>query len=95
MQRDYIAKNLCINRFDMIPLCKGKCYLTQQLKENEKREQNLPDVKHKDVQLFFQNNIHVYIDKAISSEREHFTLDKENFLSSDLIFSVFHPPKAA
>ncbi len=53
-QRDYISKNLCINRFDAIPVCKGQCYLTKQLQENEKKEQNLPDLKQKEIQLFFK-----------------------------------------
>lgn len=54
IQRDYIAENLCVNRFDKIPICKGQCYLNKQLKENEKQEQKLPDLRQKEIQLFFQ-----------------------------------------
>ena len=38
IQQDYIAQNLCINRFDAIPVCKGQCYLKKQLKTNENQE---------------------------------------------------------
>jgi len=40
INREYIASNLCINRFDKIPTCKGQCFLNNELgkeqKENKK-----------------------------------------------------------
>jgi hypothetical protein len=36
INRDYIAKNICINRFDKIPTCKGQCFLDNQLNKQEK-----------------------------------------------------------
>lgn len=94
-QRDYISKNLCINRFDAIPICKGQCYLTKQLKENEKKEQNLPDLKQKEIQLFFQNDLSFEFEKAIFEERLNTLNYKDNFISSEYLFSVFHPPQTA
>jgi len=94
-QRDYISKNLCINRFDEIPVCKGQCYLTKQLKENEKKEQNLPDLKQKEIQLFCQNNLSLEFPKTIFEERLNTLHTKDNFLSSEYLFSVFHPPQNA
>jgi len=92
-QRDYISKNLCVNRFDAIPVCKGQCYLTKQLKENEKKEQNLPDLKQKEIQLFCQNNLSFELPKTILVERLNTLNFKDNFLSSDYLFSVFRPPQ--
>jgi hypothetical protein len=92
-QRDYISKNLCINRFDAIPVCKGQCYLNKQLKENEKKEQNLPDLKQKEIQLFCQNNLSFEFPKTILEERLNTLNFKDNFLSSDYLFSVFRPPQ--
>jgi len=43
--RDFIAQNLCINRFDKIPVCKGQCYLEKQLKEKEEKEEKIPSLK--------------------------------------------------
>ena len=94
-QRDYISKNLCINRFDAIPVCKGQCYLTKQLKENEKKEQNLPDLKQKEIQFFFQNDLSFEFEKAIFEERLNTLNYKDNFISSEYLFSVFHPPQTA
>ncbi|MCL9769948.1 hypothetical protein NAT47_05920 [Flavobacterium sp. HXWNR69] len=39
INRDYIAKNICINRFDKIPTCKGKCYLDSELSKEQKENQ--------------------------------------------------------
>ncbi len=36
INRDYIAKNICINKFDKIPTCKGQCFLDNQLNKQEK-----------------------------------------------------------
>lgn len=95
VQRDQISKNLCVNRFDAIPVCKGQCYLTKQLKENEKKEQNLPDLKQKEIQLFCQNNLSFEFPKTIFEERLNTLHYKNNFLSSGYLYSVFHPPQNA
>lgn len=42
INRDYIASNLCINRFDKIPTCKGQCFLTKELnKEQNENKRNI------------------------------------------------------
>lgn len=55
INQDYIVKNVCINRFDTIPICNGKCYLEYKLKANDKQEQKYPTVTYKEVQLFLQH----------------------------------------
>lgn len=92
-QRDYISQNLCINRFDAIPVCKGQCYLNKQLKENEKKEQNFPDLKQKEVQLFVENDFSFEFKKSTISEKLNSPNYKDNYLSSEFLFSVFHPPQ--
>ena len=47
INRDYIAKNVCINRFDAVPICNGKCYLESKLTANDKQEQQFPNVTYK------------------------------------------------
>ena len=39
LNRDFIAENICINRFDKIPTCKGLCYLDSQLSKEQKETQ--------------------------------------------------------
>lgn len=55
INRAYIETNICINRFDKIPLCKGSCYLEKTLTENEKKQQEQPTLKMGQVVLFFEN----------------------------------------
>ncbi len=95
VQREYISQNLCVNRFDAIPICKGQCYLSKQLKENEKKEQNFPNLKQKEIQLFFSVKISFDFDKKIFEEESNAPIHKNNFLSSEFLFSVFHPPQIA
>lgn len=94
--RDYIAENICINRFDQMPVCKGQCFLNKQLKETQKQEQKLPDLKGKEIQLFlnipelaYYEPVCFYQEFSKPDILPDFTLIKK--LSS----SIFHPPKVA
>ena len=42
LNQDYIAKNLCENRYRPKLNCKGNCVLMKKLKQEEKKEQNTP-----------------------------------------------------
>ncbi len=43
LQKDFISKNWCINRFEPVTTCAGKCYLTKKLTEQDQQEnQQLP-----------------------------------------------------
>jgi len=94
--RDYISENICINRFDKIPVCKGQCFLNQKLKENQKQEQKLPDLKGKEIQLFCNaidytpNNPLLFFQESPRPDIiPDFTLIKK------LSTFIFHPPKLA
>lgn len=94
--RTYIAENICINRFDKIPVCKGQCFLNEKLQETQKQEQKFPDVKGKEIQLFCNtidyspNKPLVFFQESPQPDsRPDFTLIKK------LPSSIFHPPKWA
>lgn len=94
LQRDYIAKNLCVNRFDAIPICKGQCFLNNELNKNQRnQEKNFPDLKFKEIQLFISN---ISLPKICVTQQDGeiitFQHTKEYPLSI-FLFSVFHPPK--
>lgn len=93
IQQDYIAKNICVNRFDLIPICAGQCFLTNQLKKSDKQEQNIPDIKLKDTQLFFIQtfNFTLHFPKtSVSRPIQYF--QSKNPINA-FIGSVFHPPR--
>ncbi|QJB37383.1 hypothetical protein HF324_05765 [Chitinophaga oryzae] len=54
LNRNRIASTLCVNRFEQIPVCRGICYLQQKLEENEHQQDRAPELKHKEVLLFFE-----------------------------------------
>lgn len=94
LNRDYIAENLCVNRFDAIPLCKGQCYLEKELKKNEQRqEQHFPDLKQKEIQLFQPTFFAFQFTKVLFLQEEnHWSIEPE-FNPSEFQLSVFHPPR--
>jgi hypothetical protein len=90
INKDYIAKNLCVNRNKPKMHCNGKCHLMKQLKKEEKKEE-VPNIKDKNEQVQI-------------SEKKNFSFLGQNipddfsqyyFISnySKPCFSIFHPPK--
>ncbi|WPQ60663.1 hypothetical protein SIO70_20130 [Chitinophaga sancti] len=52
LERDYIAANYCINRFDRMPICKGACFLEKQLEKEQEREKRTVELKQAPVTLW-------------------------------------------
>ena len=93
--KSFIEKNLCENRFEKIPVCKGQCYLTKELRKVDKHEQKLPASKWKEEILFFQVNILDYLINSInfSEESKHYFYYKSNIYFTNY-FQIFHPPQS-
>jgi hypothetical protein len=94
INKEYIAKNLCINRDKPESCCEGKCELKKNLDEAEKKENgpiNLP--KDKTEVLFFSD-----LDNSVFELFPILLTVNDNFQSGNLkavSFSVFHPPPVA
>lgn len=96
VNRDFIAKNLCVNRDKPMLNCNGQCYLSKQLKASEEKEQksNAERLnKMPEVVLGFQSISSLF--KARYFER--YVLEN-NFQISEIHpnFSTkgfFHPPQ--
>lgn len=95
INRDYIAANLCINRFDAMPLCKGSCFLEEQLNKDQQQQQKLPDLKIKEINLYCQD-ISITLCNHPEKAGDHFLFPdlKTVINSSDYLRSVFRPPSA-
>ncbi|MFC0777021.1 hypothetical protein [Flavobacterium sp. HJSW_4] len=93
INRDYIAKNICVNRFDAVPMCNGKCYLVNKLKANDKQEQKFPSVNYKEVQLFLEVPFTISFPTIRSEFKMEYPFLKEANQKSSFIFSIYHPPK--
>jgi hypothetical protein len=95
MNRAYIAENLCVNRFDAIPVCKGQCFLNKQLNEQKKQENKAPNVKVKEVQWFCQEvlNAKFPIEFRSTLPESHFFYPL--FISFEFPGVVDQPPEFA
>ena len=51
-QQDYIAQNLCVNRFQPELMCYGSCVLEQQLEKEQERSDFAADAQTKVVSLY-------------------------------------------
>lgn len=94
LNQEYIAKNLCENRYRPQLNCKGNCVLMKKLRQQEKEEQNSPAALKLDISTV-----------VISSRSFFATIDKPAIVVSRayiLLYnigkpvnrpsSVFHPP---
>lgn len=94
INKEYITKNLCVQKEVEDNCCKGSCQLKKQLDEEAKKEQspasNIKDVN--EFQIFCQNNFNFHFIPHLILETDFvpYTNTKETTSS----FSIFHPPKS-
>jgi hypothetical protein len=93
LNRDYISANICVNRFDAVPVCKGKCFLENKLKENGQKEQKLPNLKQKEIQLFCQKSFFSAFSGYRCEAGSGFLSSEQKEYHFDFLASVFHPPQ--
>jgi len=94
LNRDYIAKNLCENRYRPVLNCNGNCVLMKRMKQEEKQEQDAPAP------------VKIEITSVVLSSRSFFaTAESPIFISTmqyiivnnsgkpvDRAADIFHPP---
>lgn len=93
INRDFIATNLCINRFDKIPLCKGQCFLNSALEKEQKSNQKFALSLEKEV-LFLvplQITINSQIPLLSTADSKCFFYNEGEYSKHTLIFD--NPPK--
>jgi len=94
INKDYIAKNLCVNRFKPRCCCKGKCYLNKRLAEDQSQQQTpAKSAQHEEIPLQVVRAASVLAEPvATILQHRHATryLDDE---PQDYIPSFFAPPR--
>lgn len=93
LNRDYIVSQLCINRFETIPVCKGSCYLEEKIKEEKSNNDAEIKVKLLEVAMVLpvpDDNHKKPIQHPI--EDIVFTPASIGPLSNGFCFSIFKPP---
>jgi hypothetical protein len=95
INKDYIAKNLCINKDKPKSCCKGKCHLVKQLQKTNKNQGTDPKNTNNRVQLKELNEFIISKTCSYTAEITRHTYFVSNILTSDqLAYSaIFVPPK--
>jgi hypothetical protein len=90
--KSYIAKVLCVNKEKPKSHCSGKCYLTKQLKEQDKQHEQVPVTKKAkiEVQLFY--NCQANLSPAYTQQSNVTYLPIDVMLLSTYTHSIFRPP---
>ena len=96
MNRDFIAKNLCINRFNPDSDCKGQCFLMKKLTAQAEKDAEEKAVFTPVLNLSFY---HQEIEglkcgfTPIETKKEYFKYDE--FLNSEELVNLDTPPPRA
>ena len=97
INQEYIAAVLCINKDKPASKCNGKCHLSKQLnKQADQEEKQLPQNSKEKVETLFTAFTYLNIDtsfKLHSSKKASFRYDE--FLTSNYLKQIFHPPKVS
>ncbi|RYZ19225.1 MAG: hypothetical protein EOO10_24655 [Chitinophagaceae bacterium] len=92
LNKDYIAKVLCINKAKPKMHCNGKCYLTKKLRDVEDQNQQAPTPKKDkfDVQPYFLPDQVCLTATEPAINVEYWETDE--LFHSTFLHAVFHPP---
>ena len=94
-QRDRIAQELCVNRFDAIPICRGQCVLDRQLQENDKREREVPiSTNQKSVYCCDQRQHVLPIIRPLAVRSNYHQSDL-SFIYAEFLPAIYTPPEPA
>jgi|TARA_B110000116_G_C16628952_1_gene487367 hypothetical protein len=96
INQDFIAEVLCINREKPMSTCNGKCYLFEQLKKAEEREEKQAPTNKKErleVVYYYSKSTFdftIYTDCFVSKLNPACI---DDFYRSSFIADIFRPPK--
>jgi len=93
INRDFIAKTLCIKKEIENNTCQGKCYLKKQLDKEQKKEQAPNNKNEKFEVLYCQAQIAFeFIPLHLFFEKQPINSYYSVFYVASFITSIFHPP---
>jgi hypothetical protein len=95
LNRDYIAKNLCINRARPWMHCNGKCYFMRKMKqaaENERKQQAKDNLSQVQVSFFEQTGIVSFLSTLVTQPRADLPVYRASY-SFSFTSSLLQPPR--
>lgn len=74
--------------------CGGKCYLAKELKQKEQQHENFPDLKQKEINLYYEeNSLEALLNTALATDVSFISPD--NLYTGSYHSAIFHPPCVA
>lgn len=94
LNREYIAKNLCVNKSRPKMHCNGRCHMMKKMKQEEKQDQENPERRAENKFEIICAAFHtdVLIPARIVSAIQYPVLEER--ICMDYAPSFFHPPQA-
>lgn len=94
INRDYIAKNLCVNRSRPSCCCKGKCYLNKKLAEDQSQQQTPgKDAQHEEIPLQASQSVNILPEPVVTILHHRHATRHPDGEPQDYIPSFFAPPR--
>ncbi|MDD2798569.1 MAG: hypothetical protein PHV20_08260 [Bacteroidales bacterium] len=95
INKDYIAKNLCVNRDKPKSCCEGKCYLEKQIKKNSEPEESKEKNRTKKAEVKEINQFLSASDLVQLTTAAYIKLlnKPETPVSTRYLSSIFIPPE--
>lgn len=95
LNKDYIAKNLCVNKSRPKMHCNGRCHMMKKFKQEEKQEQDNPERKAENKFELICAAFHTdAITPAVIISAIQYPVLQER-ICTDYAASLFHPPQQA
>jgi len=94
LNKEYIAKNLCVNKSRPKMHCNGRCHMMKKMKQEEKQDQDNPERRAENKFEIICTAFHT---EAITPTRSFSVIQYPVFQESictDYTPSFFHPPQA-
>lgn len=93
LNRDYIAKNLCENRYRPILKCNGNCVLMKKMKQEEKKEQDAPPVKLEIASIVLSSrSFFATAEAPVFISNTRYSIAGNSGKPVDRAAAIFHPP---
>lgn len=93
LNRDYIAKNLCENRYRPVLKCNGNCVLMKKMKQEEKKEQDAPPVKLEIASIVLSSrSFFATAEPPVFISSTGYTIAGNSGKPVDRADAIFHPP---
>lgn len=94
LNKDYIAKNLCVNRDKPKSCCQGKCHLKKELAKSDTsedaQEKNSSKKSHRHIDEFIKSPVKT---SGISENELHYPARSEISVHQRSLPVIFVPPK--